>query len=279
MARLAEVYAEHDMAPEALDLYQKAAKLAPDDLGAAKGAGAALERLHRDGEAEDVWAALFEAPRRRSTTPGAARGAPAAARRSLLARQGRLGILAAQYRDEALRARKRRRGGGAAYGLLAADALVKLGRIEMAEELLRGLADTRKTPSLRADAWMGLAQVERARHRLGEALAALKKAAELAPARGRELYPQIAELSLQLYHDADALSYAKRAVAARARRRGSAGAPGRGAGEARGHRRRGGRLPARARDRRSAVEGLLHAGAAAICGAARRRAPPSSIAT
>src|SRR5205807_8863681 len=65
---------------------------------------------------------------------------------------------------------------------------------------------------LRADAWIGMAQVERARHRLAEAVAALKRAAELAPDRGRELYPQIAELSLQLYQDADALRYATRAV-------------------------------------------------------------------
>src|SRR6185312_4392902 len=84
--------------------------------------------------------------------------------------------------------------------------------MEMAEELLHDLADGARSPSLRADAWLGLAQVARARHRLVDAVAALKKAAELAPERGHELYPQIAELSLQLYQDADALSYAKRAV-------------------------------------------------------------------
>lgn len=210
MARLAEVYGEHDMAPEALDLYQKAAKLAPDDTLVQKGLGSTLERLHRDGEAEDVWTELFERAAQKHD-----RAAQLEARQRLIViaqRAGKLGVIAGEYREAALREHRRDEAAAAAYTLLAADALVKMGRMEMAEELLRGLADGAKDRSLRADAWMGLAQVERARHRLGDAVAALKKAAELAPDRGHELYPQIAELSLQLYQDADALSYARRAV-------------------------------------------------------------------
>jgi tetratricopeptide (TPR) repeat protein len=210
MTRLAEVYVEHDMAPEALDLYEKAAKLAPENTAVQKGMGATLERLHRDGEAQEIWASLFDRAAEKHDRP-----AQLEARQRLIViaqRAGRLGIIAGQYREQAMRARKEDEAEAAAYTLLAADALVKMGRMEMAEELLRTLADEARDPSLRADAWMGLAQVERARHRLGDAVAALKKAAELAPDRGHELYPQIAELSLQLYQDADALSYAKRAV-------------------------------------------------------------------
>jgi len=210
MTRLAEVYVEHDMAPEALDLYEKAAKLAPADTAVQKGMGSTLERLHRDGEAQEIWSALFDRAAEKHDRP-----AQLEARQRLIViaqRTGRLGIVAGQYREQAMRTRKQDEAAAAAYTLLAADALVKMGRMEMAEELLRTLADEARDPSLRADAWMGLAQVERARHRLGDAVAALKKAAELAPDRGHELYPQIAELSLQLYQDADALSYAKRAV-------------------------------------------------------------------
>ena len=273
MARLAEVYVEHDMAPEALDLYEKAAKLAPENAAVQKGMGATLERLHRDGEAQEIWAALFDRAAEKHDRP-----AQLEARQRLIViaqRAGRLGIIAGQYREQAMRTRKQDEAAAAAYTLLAADALVKMGRMEMAEELLRTLADEARDPSLRADAWMGLAQVERARHRLGDAVAALKKAAELAPDRGRELYPQIAELSLQLYQDADALSYAKARGAARARRRGGDGASRRGAGEARGSGGRRAGVRARARDRRSAVEGLLHPGAAAHsqrAGGARGRA-------
>ena len=207
--RLAEVYVEHDLAPEALDLYQKATKAAPDDVAVRKGLASTLERLHRDKEAEDEWARLFDGAAARHD-----RAAQLEARQRLLtvaARQGRLGMRAGEYRERAQRD-ARDEATAAADTLLAADALVRMGRMEMAEELLRGLAGGAKAPSLRADAWVGLAQVERARHRLGAAVAALKKAAEILPDRGRELYPQIAELSLQLYQDADALSYARRAV-------------------------------------------------------------------
>jgi len=65
----------------------------------------------------------------------------------------------------------------------------------------------------RADALMGLAQVYRQKRKLKEAVAALEQAADLMPARAREIYAQIAELSLSLYHDADALAYAKKAIA------------------------------------------------------------------
>ncbi|HEY2747990.1 MAG TPA: tetratricopeptide repeat protein [Polyangia bacterium] len=210
MARLAEVFVEHDMAPEALDLFEKASKLAPDDVTVQKGLGTTLERLHRDGEALDVWTTLFARAAEKHDRP-----AQLEARQRLLViaqRTGRLGSIVEEYREEAQRERKHDEEEAAAYTLIAADALVKMGRMEMAEELLRGLADSARSRALRADAWLGLAQVDRARHRLGDALAALKKAAELAPERGHELYPQIAELSLQLYQDADALSYAKRAV-------------------------------------------------------------------
>jgi Flp pilus assembly protein TadD/HEAT repeat protein len=208
MARLAEVYVEHDMAPEALDLYQKAARQAPDDATVQKGLGATLERLHRDREAEEVWAQLFE--RAAAQKQRAAQLETRQRLLTVLARQGRLGLRVADYRGRADKEPDEQV--AAAYALFCADALVKMGRAEMAEELLHRLADRAKSPSLRADAWVGIAQVERARRRLREALAALKTAAELMPDRGRELYPQIAELSLQLYQDADALTYAKRAV-------------------------------------------------------------------
>ena len=48
LAKLADVYAEHEMPGEALDLYQKAVKLAPTDLTLQKGLAQSLERVHRD---------------------------------------------------------------------------------------------------------------------------------------------------------------------------------------------------------------------------------------
>src|SRR5207253_957688 len=92
---------------------------------------------------------------------------------TVAARQGRLGMRAGEWRDRAIKERKDE-ALAAAFRLAAADALVKMGRMEMAEEVLRDIADGARAPSLRADAWIGMAQVERARHRLAEAVGALE---------------------------------------------------------------------------------------------------------
>jgi tetratricopeptide (TPR) repeat protein len=208
MARLADVYAEHDLAPEALDLYQKATRIAPDDPTLKKGLASALERLHRDRDAEEVWMQLFDDAAKAKQRP-----AQIEARQrliTLLSRQGRLGLRAGEYRTRA--EAEKDEAVASAYALFAADALVKMGRVDAAESELKHLVERSKDAGVRADALVGLAQVQRARHNLREAVAALKQAAELMPNRARELYPQISELSLQLYQDADALSYAKRAI-------------------------------------------------------------------
>jgi tetratricopeptide (TPR) repeat protein/HEAT repeat protein len=209
MARLAEVYAEHEMPGEALDLYQKAVKIAPADLTLQKGLASALERMKREGEAEKIWLDLFL-------------GAAKAGKRSqllelrqhlitLLQREGKLSFRVNEWR--------RRLDGESdaqvktALSLLVADADLKLGRIDNAEEILARLAEKSPDNETRADALMGLSQVYKQRRKLKEAVTALEKAAELMPGRAREIYAQIAELSLSLYRDADALAYAKKAIA------------------------------------------------------------------
>jgi tetratricopeptide (TPR) repeat protein len=208
LAHLAEVYGEHDLPSEALELYQKAAKLAPSDANIAKGLASALERLHRDRDAEEVWQQLFD--NAALAKQHLARLEAGQRLLTLLSREGRLGVRAAEYRARADKAKDE--AVAAAYTLLAAEALLKMGRGELAAELLRGLAEKKASPTVQADALVGLAQVYKSRRRLKDAVAALKRASELAPERARELYPQIAELSLQLYQDQDALSYAKRAI-------------------------------------------------------------------
>jgi tetratricopeptide (TPR) repeat protein len=209
MARLADVYAEHEMPGESLELYQKAVKLAPGDTALQKGLALALERVHRDAEAEEVWLALFDA-----AAQAGKRSAAIEVRQhliTLLQREGKLtfGVADWKKKTEAQKSEAAR----AAWALLTADADLKLGRFEAAEEILKKLADRDGDAESRADALVGLAQVYRQKRKLKEAVSALERAAELAPARAREIYAQIAELSLQLYRDADALAYAKKAIA------------------------------------------------------------------
>ena len=278
MTRLAEVYVEHDMAPEALDLYREGGQAgARRTSGVQKGLGSTLERLHRDGEAQEMWASLFERAAEKHDRP-----AQLEARQRLIViaqRAGRLGIIAGQYREQALRTRKQRR--GRRRGVHAAGR--RRAREDGAHGDGRG-ASAQRSPtrralaSLRADALdgprAGGAGAPSARRRAG--------GAEEGGRAGARARPRA--LSADRRAVAAALSGRRRAElrqargAARAGRRGGDGAARRGAGEARGSRRRGAGLRARARDRRSAVEGLLHAGAAAHPQRRRRRARPSSIA-
>jgi superkiller protein 3 len=208
MARLAEVYAEHDLPGESLELYQKAVKLAPADLALKKGLGGALERMHRLDEAEALWLTLFDdavAHKQRALTLEL-RGRLMA----LLLKRGRLGARVGEFRARFDRASDQ---GAVAYGLLAADAYVKLGLLDEAEKVLHALVRRAGDAEAQADAWIGLGQVYRGRHRLKQVAAALQKAADLSPSRARELYAQIAELSLQLYQDAEAVAYAEKALA------------------------------------------------------------------
>src|SRR5262249_13643576 len=135
MARLAEVYAEHNLNGESLELYQKAARLAPDDEAIERGLAGALERMHRDAEAEAIWQRLYDG------AIGKKKRAEALEVRqrllSIVARQGRLLTLLRSWRRLFDAARDDASVSG--YGLLAADAALKLGHVEEADLILRSL--------------------------------------------------------------------------------------------------------------------------------------------
>ena len=74
-ARLADVYAEHNLMNEAQELYQKAVKAEPNNLQIKRGLAQSLERLNRPKDAVAVWGAdLFrrQRARRSSAAPGIA---------------------------------------------------------------------------------------------------------------------------------------------------------------------------------------------------------------
>src|SRR5579871_2076464 len=205
MARLAEVLADHEMAGEAVELYEKAVKLNPHDHTLRRGLATALERMRRTGEAEQRWVEIYDQARDLKS-----RSLRLEARARLVALPYKEGRLPARLREY------RRRWEGPPpdedWGLVLADACMKLGRSEEAEQTLAAIARRAPTVDGKVEAQIGLAQVLRYRRRYREAIAALEKAAELSPSRARELYSQIAELSLSLYRDDEALAYAHKAV-------------------------------------------------------------------
>jgi tetratricopeptide (TPR) repeat protein/HEAT repeat protein len=206
MARLAEVLGDHEMAGNAVELYEKALKLSPKDLALKRGLANALERVHRVGEAEQRWVEIYDQAR-----DPKARSLRLEARARLIALAHKEGRLSPKLRDYV------RLWEGPPpdddWGLVVADAYLKLGRTESAAETLGTIARRATTVDGKVEAEIGLAQVYKSKRKLKEAIAALERAAELAPSRAKELYSQIAELSLSLYRDEEALAYANKAVA------------------------------------------------------------------
>lgn len=223
MARLADVYAEHNLMPQAIDLYQKALKAepqGPQNLQLRRGLALCQERLNRPREAMPLWEGIYFA--RDAPRPLASEARQhlatlvqkdARARVQFQAWQVRLrGLLdrpqtlsPAALRDEAV-----------PLALLLAETHLRLSRPADAERSLQGVAQALKGQAglgaIYAEVLLQLVPIYRHQHRLPEAIAALKEAVALQPDRARELYGQLAELSLQTYRDDEAMRYAEQAV-------------------------------------------------------------------
>lgn len=211
-ARLADVYAEHNMMGQAVELYQKALKADPQSLPLKRGLASAYERMNRPRDAAPLWEQLYFAA-------GKDRALQLEARQRLAALVGkdvRLRILhhGWQQRLRALLERPQSPAEGEvlALGLLCAESSLRLGRTGEAETTLTGLLKALPGGAARAEVLLALVPLYRQQHKLPEAIAALKEAAQLLPDRQKELYAQLAELSMQSYRDDEALGYAERAV-------------------------------------------------------------------
>ena len=216
-ARLADVYAEHNLMPQALELYQKAVKAEPNNLQLRRGLAQASERLNRPREALSLWEQIYFAAK----TP-AERLLRLEARTHLanLIRkethllpayftwQRRFQAQMNQVAAEALSPADL-----LALGLLLAEVSLKVEKLAEVEEVLTQLRGRFTDGPMLAEVLLALVPVYRHQHKLSEAIAALKQAAALLPERRRELYAQLAELSMQSYHDEEAIRYAQEAVA------------------------------------------------------------------
>ena len=244
-ARLADVYAEHNKMPEALDLYQKAVRAEPNNLQLRRGLAQATERMNRPREAVQLWEQIYFAARAPSE-----RLLRLEARQHLAALIGKetrllASIYSWQRRFQAQMAQPAQpekpgqptqpgppgpapgaasppgsTGGDPAQsgellalGLLLSDVSLQAGRLGEAESVLVRLRARFPDGPMLAEVLLALVPVYRYQRKLDEAIAALKQAATLLPDRRRELYAQLAELSMQSYRDDEAIKYAEQAVA------------------------------------------------------------------
>lgn len=238
-ARLADVYAEHGKMPEALDLYQKAVKAEPSNLQLRRGLAQATERMNRPREAVQLWEQIYFAARAPSERLLRLEARQHLA--TLISKETRLlaSIYSWQKRFQAQMSQPASQPAGPpaspagtpgidrpvgqpaasdaaellALGLLLSDVSLHAGRMGEAESVLARLRTRFTDGPMLAEVLLALVPVYRYQRKTEEAIAALKQAAALLPDRRRELYAQLAELSMQSYRDEEAIRYAEQAVA------------------------------------------------------------------
>lgn len=214
-ARLADVYAEHNLMSQALDLYQKAVSAEPNNLQLRRGLAQAYERLSRGRDAMVTWEQIYFAAKSPSE-----RLLQIEARKqlaSLVGKESRLSAqlytwqrrLAAQLGQQTQTLQP----DTLMLGLLVAETQQQAGKLGDAEQVLSQLRVRLPDGPQLAEVLLSLCQVLKAQRKLEEAIAVLKQAASLLPDRQRELYAQLADLSMQSYRDGDAIRYAEQAVA------------------------------------------------------------------
>ena len=239
-ARLGEVYAEHDMLPEALAMYEKAVKLQPDNPQHYKGRAAVYER-QRDFSAavadwERVHALVGVSPRNANATMKAsAVGSIRSGRREARSRVVSL-LRRADQRQLRQRMKQWRRAFSqqppdieAGYFLVEAQLREQdyAAAERNLERLLEAIAlasrtDSPEVPngqSIHVDANADieamelLVKVYKRSLKYERAVAMLERLAERTPARQRDYYNQIAEIKTADRKDEEAIHYARKALA------------------------------------------------------------------
>lgn len=217
-AHLADIYAEHNLMPQALELYQKAVNAEPNNLQLRRGLALCSERLSLPVKAVHQWEQIYFSARAPTERPLRLESRQHLAK--LIRRETRLmpSLYSWQRRLQAqlngLAPHKLDAAELLALGLLVADLDLQLGQVNEAESILSQL-EKQFAPSggpALAEVLLALVPVYQQQRKLEDAISKLKRAAELLPDRRRELYSQLAELSLQSYHDEDAVRYAQQAV-------------------------------------------------------------------
>jgi tetratricopeptide (TPR) repeat protein len=205
---LGEVYLDHDMPAEALTSFREAVKLAPQRTRYRKQLAVALERTaaavrsarYRYREALTIWEDLLDK----------------AGDNQLLSRECRTHIVSLwailrQLKDKIgpLNGRLASTPPDLEAGRLLAEVQRRLHKLADAEKTLRTVV--KHAPGDEA-AFLALERVLVMQRNLTGAIEVLEKLVEVNPKRARQYYQRMAQYSVELYRDDDAIKYAARAV-------------------------------------------------------------------
>jgi len=205
---LGEVYLDHDMPNDALKSVREAVKLAPKRTRYRKQLAVALERTaaavrgarYRYREALTIWEELLGK----------------AGDDKLLARECRTHIVSLwsilrQLKDKIgpLQGRLASTPPDLEAGRLLAEVQRRLHKLPDAEKTLRTVI---KHAPGEETAYLALERVLVMQRNLNEAIKVLERLVEVNPKRARQYYQRMAQYSVELYRDDDAIKYAARAV-------------------------------------------------------------------
>ncbi len=204
-ARLGEVYAEHDMLSDALEMYAKAIQLQPEQASHYKGRASVYERRRDFSSSVTDWERVLE------LTPTTAASKPAR-------REARRRIVSLLRRGSSGQLRARRRRWVRAFDRTPPD--IEAGyflveyhlREHKYEDARRVLERILNVDADDAEAMEQLVKVYERVHEYEAAVALLERLAELTPARQRDYYTRIAELKTADRKDDEALEYARKAL-------------------------------------------------------------------
>jgi tetratricopeptide (TPR) repeat protein/HEAT repeat protein len=205
-ARLGEVYAEHDMLAEALDMYARALKLKPKDPDLYKGRASVFERQRRLPEAVADWEkALSLLPQGKAHRP-----TRRDARRQIVNLLKRAGGRSLNDRVDRWERAFAGKPPDVEAGYFLSEVHLRQGHYKAARSVLEKLL-TLATDDL--DAMEQLVKVYKSQHEYDRAIALLEKLAAAQPGRERDYFNQIAEIKTILHKDDEAIEWARKAVA------------------------------------------------------------------
>lgn len=206
-ARLAEVYAEHDMRDEALAAYAKAIALEPDNPERYRGRARVYERSRQWSQAVADWERALEL----TPTEPVARPARREARKKIVMLLNNQGTRVLRNRMAAWTEQFAASPPSTEAGYFLVESHLKLGETERAQRTLERLLQLDASDR---DAMELLVKVYRDRGEYARAIEVLERLAASSPGQERIYYAQIAELQAELYNDEAAIAYSEKALAA-----------------------------------------------------------------
>lgn len=201
-ATLAQIFADHDLLPEAIEAYREAVRGAPERLEHVRGLAATLERARQPAEAEAAWRRVLE-------LAADDRVARREARERIVGIWQRTSRLAARTRE--LAAAFRAEPPDAETGRFLAEAYRRSGPEHQAraEQVLERVVEAEPGD---VESLLALERIRRARGDLAGAIEVLARLRDADARRASHYLSQMAEHALALYRDEEAVRYAAEAV-------------------------------------------------------------------